>query len=140
MRKGDAETYMVCAQTRTIDQHVVSLEAIEAKNEPNDFKFGRPRQGVPKIDKLTGSVAAFQGASEVLLSILLFREFASAISARTPCAPRSCPWESILIESYQSAPPMLCYIAHGSVERSLEMLPEGISARPQPPRGGVSVA
>ena len=34
----------------------------------------------------------------------------------------------------------LCYIAHGSVERSLEMLPEGSSARPQPPRDGVSVA
>jgi hypothetical protein len=50
----DAETYMVCAQTRTIDQHVVSLEAIEVKNELNDFKFGSPQQGVPKIEPESG--------------------------------------------------------------------------------------
>src|SRR2546421_673328 len=33
-----------------IDQHVVSLEAIEVKNELNDFKFSSPQQGVTKIE------------------------------------------------------------------------------------------
>ena len=36
--------------------------------------------------------------------------------------------------------PMLCYIAPQSVERFVEMLPEGSSARPPLPRDGVSVA
>ena len=31
-----------------IDQYVVSLEAIEVKNELNDFKFSSPQQGVTK--------------------------------------------------------------------------------------------
>jgi hypothetical protein len=34
----------------------------------------------------------------------------------------------------------LCYIALQSVERFVEMLPEGSSARPPLPRDGVSVA
>jgi hypothetical protein len=34
----------------------------------------------------------------------------------------------------------LCYIALRGVERSVEMLPEGSSARPPLPRDGVSVA
>ena len=33
-----------------IDQHVVSLEAVEVKNELNDFKFSSPQQGVPKLN------------------------------------------------------------------------------------------
>jgi hypothetical protein len=37
-----------------IDQHVVSLEAIEVKNELNDFKFSSPQQGVTKIEPESG--------------------------------------------------------------------------------------
>src|SRR5262245_48822580 len=37
-----------------IDQHVVSLEAIEVKNELNHFKFGSPEQGVTKIEPESG--------------------------------------------------------------------------------------
>ncbi len=32
-----------------IDQHVVCLEAIEVKNELNDFNFSSSQQGVTKI-------------------------------------------------------------------------------------------
>ena len=37
-----------------IDQHVVSLEPIEVKNELNDFKFSSPQQGVTKIEPARG--------------------------------------------------------------------------------------
>jgi hypothetical protein len=32
-----------------IDQHVVRLEAIEVKNELNEFKFSSPQQGVSLV-------------------------------------------------------------------------------------------
>src|SRR5208337_907457 len=37
-----------------IHQHVVCLEAIEVKNELNDFKFSSPQQGVTKIEPESG--------------------------------------------------------------------------------------
>jgi len=37
-----------------IEQHVVSLEPIEVKNELNDFKFSSPQQGVAKIEPESG--------------------------------------------------------------------------------------
>ena len=37
-----------------IDQDVISLEAIEVKDELNDFKFSSPQQGVTKIEPESG--------------------------------------------------------------------------------------